>query len=234
VTLVEPPIAASKAPQTSNDARIARRYYRIPRRTAHRALVVLAVCLFLAIVGLGVWLRALGTFLVVPDTTPAHADALVVLGGGDRRATREAQAATLYARGVAPIVLTTGGPIAGEAAPATYAEWSVDRLARRGVPRPAIVATNEGDSTTSDARGVRRLAEARGWRDLVLVTDRWHSRRTELVFQSVFRDSPIRLYSSPAASPHFDPTTWWTDEDAAFAVATEYIKLGAFAFGVAD
>jgi uncharacterized SAM-binding protein YcdF (DUF218 family) len=208
------------------------RYYRLPRRLVNGLLLAFGLSLFLAIVGFGAALRAVGHHLVADERLPARADAIVVMGGGDRHAARETQAASLYTRGLAPLVLTTGGPVAGEAAPATYAEWSVQRLSRRGVPRSAVISTNEGDSTVGDARGVRRLAEARGWRDLVVVTDRWHSHRTEVVFQSVFAGSPIRVYSSPAASRNFDPDAWWTDEDAAISVATEYIKLVAFRVGL--
>ena len=208
-----------------------RRYYRVPRRLVHRVLIAVGLLLFLAVVGFGAAMRGLGHFLIADERLPAHADAIVVMGGGDRHAARETRAAELYARGLAPLVLTTGGPVAGEAAPATYAEWSVDRLTRRGVPRPAVVPTNEGDSTVGDARGVRHLAEARGWHDLVVVTDRWHSHRAEIVFDSVFQGSPVRLYSAPANSHNFDPDAWWTDEDAALSVLTEYVKLGAFMLG---
>jgi uncharacterized SAM-binding protein YcdF (DUF218 family) len=211
-----------------------RRYYRLPKRLVDGVLLAIALLLFLAVVGFGTAMRGLGHFLVAAERLPSHADAIVVMGGGDHHATRETQAAALYARGLAPVVLTTGGPVAGEQAPATYAEWSVQRLTRRGVPRSAVIPTNEGTSTEGDARGVRRLAEARGWHDLVIVTDRWHSHRTEIVFHSVFAGSAIRLYSSPATGPDFDPDAWWTDEPAAISVATEYIKLGAFYVGVGD
>jgi uncharacterized SAM-binding protein YcdF (DUF218 family) len=208
------------------------RYYRLPRRSVNGCLLVVGLGLFLAVVGFGAALRALGHQLVAEERLPTRADAIVVMGGGDRHGAREAQAAALFGRGLAPVVLTTGGPVAGEAAPATYAEWSVQRLTRRGVPRAAVIATNEGDSTIGDARGVRKLAEARGWRDVVVVTDNWHSRRTELVFRSVFAGSPVRVHSSPATSRNFDPDAWWTDEEAAISVATEYIKLLAFYGGV--
>lgn len=212
-------------------AAVGPRYYRLPRRLVNGCLLAVGLGLFLAVVGFGAALRGLGHLLVADERLPARADAIVVMGGGDRYAARETQAAALYARGLAPVVLTTGGPVAGETV-ATYAEWSVQRLGRRGVPRSAVIATNEGDSTFGDARGVRRLAEARGWRDLIVVTDSWHSYRTEVVFRSVFAGSPVRVYSSPAASRDFDPDAWWTDEDAAISVATEYIKLLAFYGGV--
>ena len=105
-------------------------------------------------------------------------------------------------------------PVAGERE-ATYAQWSIDRLVRRGVPREAVVPTFAGDSTSTDASGVRAMAEARGWTTLVVVTDDWHSRRAQLVFARVFNGSPIRYYLSPANGPRFDPEAWWLDETSA-------------------
>lgn len=203
-------------------------YYRVPRRLVHVGCVGLLVAAVAILLGLGVWMRALGEFLVVTERLPQRADAIVVLGGGDRTGNRELQAARLYAAGLAPIVITTGGPVAGEETRATYAEWSVERLIRRGVPANAALATNEGDSTLTDALGVRRMADARGWRDLLLVTDDWHTRRTELLFAQAFRGTDVRLYVSPAPSERFDPAAWWTDEDAILSVVSEYIKLASY------
>jgi uncharacterized SAM-binding protein YcdF (DUF218 family) len=203
-------------------------YYRLPRRLVHTlALIVLVSALLLAL-GAALWLRAAAGFLIVAERLPQHADAIVVLGGGGRNGSRELQAARLYAAGLAPLVITTGGPVAGVEARATYSQWSLDRLVRRGVPASAAMATNEGDSTFTDAEGVRRLADARGWHDLLLVTDSWHTRRTEVLFQHVFRDADVRLWVSPAPSDAFDPTAWWHDEDAIQSVLSEYIKLGSF------
>jgi uncharacterized SAM-binding protein YcdF (DUF218 family) len=173
------------------------------------------------------WVRAAAGLLIVTEQLPDRADAIVVLGGGSRYGNRELRAAQLYALGIAPLVITTGGPVAGEEGRATYAEWSVDRLIRRGVPSSAAMATNEGDSTYTDALGVRRLADTRGWHDLVLVTDSWHTRRTEILFQQVFRDAPVQLWVSPAPSG-VDPVAWWRDEEGIVAITTEYIKLGSY------
>jgi uncharacterized SAM-binding protein YcdF (DUF218 family) len=189
-------------------------------------LIVLASTL-LVLLGIVIWVRAAAGLLTVTEQLPDRADAIVVLGGGSRYGNRELRAAQLYALGIAPLVITTGGPVAGEETRATYAEWSVERLIRRGVPSTAAMATNEGDSTYTDALGVRRLASTRGWRDLVLVTDSWHTRRTEILFRQVFHDTSVQLWVSPAPSG-VDPVAWWHDEDAIIAITTEYIKLGSY------
>src|SRR5262249_25058853 len=156
-------------------------YYRVPRRLVHTLGLILVVGALLLVLGAAIWLRAAASFLIVAERLPPHADAIVVLGGGDRNGNREHQAARLYVAGLAPLVITAGGPVAGVETRATYSQWSVDRLVRRGVPASAAMATNEGDSTLTDAEGVRPLADARGWHDLLLVTDSWHTRRTEVL-----------------------------------------------------
>src|SRR5262249_2227710 len=104
-----PPVSAVQAPPrptpVAAPATDLRRYYRVPKRLVRGVLLVMVVALFIVVVGFGFWLRALGNFLVVPERLPAHADAIVVLGGGDRHGTRETQAAQLYAQGIAPVVL---------------------------------------------------------------------------------------------------------------------------------
>lgn len=209
-------------------APVAAGYYRIPRRLVHVGCLASLLAVFTVVVGLGVWMRAVGEFLVVRERLPERADAIVVLGGGGRGGNREQRAAQLYATGLAPLVITTGGPVAGEETRATYAQWSLDRLVRRGVPTTAALATDEGDSTYTDAIGVRRLAQQRGWADLVLVTDSWHTRRTEILFGQVFNGSPTRLWVSPAPAEYFDGQAWWLDEEVVSAVVSEYIKLGSY------
>lgn len=173
-------------------------------------------------------MRAVSSFLVLDEPAPARADAIVVLGGGGTHGARESRAAELFRAGVAPIVVTTGGPVAGQRE-ATYAEWSIERLMRRGVPREAIAPTYQGDSTLTDAWGARRAAEERGWRSVVVVTDDWHSRRADATFDYVLAGSAITHTIAAARGPRFNPQAWWLDETSALLVVSEYVKLLAFA-----
>ena len=154
-----------------------------------------------------------------------------MLGGGGTHGARELEAARLYKAGLAPLVVTTGGPVAGERE-ATYAEWSIQRLERRGVPRAAVLATFFGESTRTDALGARRLAEERRWSRIVVVTDDWHSRRARLVFDQVFDGSPVAYAFSPANGPRYHPEAWWLDETSAMLVVSEYMKIAAYLTGI--
>ncbi|TAK23934.1 MAG: YdcF family protein [Chloroflexota bacterium] len=201
-----------------------RRYYWIPRRLIRNVALGAGVTLLIVLISLGWVMRSLGTWLDVGSSPLAASDAIVVLGGGQTHGSREARAAELFRSGIAPLVVTTGGPVAGERE-ATYAAWSVERLERRGVPRAAILSTNLGDSTVTDARGALRLARERGWTRIAIVTDNWHSRRAALVFDAIFRGSGVDVSSAPATPPRVDLATWWLDETTALFVVSEYIKL---------
>ena len=226
--------AASFPSAAASDPALARRSYRVPRRLVHGLLAALVLGVLLLFFGRVPLLRAAGAYLILPERLPERADAIVVLGGGGANGNREAEAARLYRAGIAPLVLTTGGPVPGEDAPATYAEWSVQRLVRRGVPRAAVQPTNEGVSTIGDARGTLRMARQNGWRALVFVTDSWHTRRTQMLFEGVFAGSGVDLYVAPAPSPEFDPELWWLREDSVLPVATEYIKMAAYLLNAYD
>jgi len=130
--------------------------------------------------------RLLEAPLVVADELAA-ADAIVVLGAplgaGDRPtaalAERIEAAATLYARGGAPVVVATGGVTAG----ATRAEAAVmaEQLIARGVPAAAILVEDRARSTAENAAFVAALLGDR--RRVWLVTQPFHARRARWLFR---------------------------------------------------
>ena len=129
--------------------------------------------------------RLLEAPLVVSDPF-AVADAIVVLGAplarGERLGTVLAErvrvAASLYARGAAPLVVPTGGVTAR----ARVAEAAVmaDALEREGVPRGAILVEDRARSTAENAANVAALIGA--GRDVWLVTQPFHGRRARWLF----------------------------------------------------
>jgi uncharacterized SAM-binding protein YcdF (DUF218 family) len=136
-----------------------------------RVLVAVAV-LFIA------WIAACLVLFVWPPArsgAPKHADAVVVLAGGLNA--RLDPALALMRQGVAPVLVVSGA--------FHDARWQkAQRLCRGGyrlrylvlcpAPRPY--------STQGEARLVRDLARARGWRDVVVVTSTFHVTRAHLLF----------------------------------------------------
>jgi uncharacterized SAM-binding protein YcdF (DUF218 family) len=133
--------------------------------TLIRALVALALV---------VWLAATAILLVWPARDePERADAVVVLSGV--RKTRLAKGLELVRRGVAPTLVLSDGRAPG---------WREgNRLCDGGATFRVVCFRPHPYSTHGEAADVARLARARGWRSLVVVTSRYHLTRARMLFR---------------------------------------------------
>ncbi len=158
-----------------------------------RAVVALVLVAMLVVGGTAasVWYVARG------DDRPVS-DVILVLGAaqysGKPSSVLEArleQAKKLFDQGVAPRVVTVGGSQAGDRT--TEAEAGADYLRDRGVDE--VVAIGEGIDTLSSLEAAAVLLDERGWKNVVLVTDPWHSLRSRTMAGDVGIDavtSPTR------------------------------------------
>jgi uncharacterized SAM-binding protein YcdF (DUF218 family) len=128
-------------------------------------------------------------------------DAIVVLGAAQYNGrpseifqARLAHAQQLYEQGVAGVIVTTGGMRAGDAY--TEAEAGANWLRDRGVPEEALIAVGEGNDTLRSLRAAAAEIRGRGWNDVVLVSDPWHSLRAGIMAE----DSGLRAWTSPTHS----------------------------------
>lgn len=128
----------------------------------------------------------------------APADAIVVLGAAqyDGRPSpvlraRLDHAVTLYVRGLAPLVIVTGGTGAGD----TVSEAAVGRryLVTRGLPDSAVLAEDAGNSTEPSLRAAAQALRSRGGRRAILVSDGFHQLRLAIIAR--------RLGLEPLGSP---------------------------------
>jgi uncharacterized SAM-binding protein YcdF (DUF218 family) len=115
----------------------------------------------------------------------APADAIGVLGAAeyDGRPSpvyraRLDHALLLYHRGIAPLIITLGGPGGDQ-----YTEGSVGReyLMSKGVPESAIIAETESRNTEESARRIAVIARVNGLRRLVVVSDDTHMFRIHAI-----------------------------------------------------
>ena len=176
-------------------------------RSRARAAAVLA-----AAAGLSLWAaslpvaayRLLGSIEARHDPVSAEkaptAGAIVVLGGGLRSldpasaaqrwpdlnaaGDRLIHAARLYRAGKAPLVIPTGGSAEWEADSIPQAELAAQLLEEWGVPRAAILPEPRSRTTWEDARRTRELLDARGIRDVLLVTSALHMERALASFEA--------------------------------------------------
>jgi uncharacterized SAM-binding protein YcdF (DUF218 family) len=145
-------------------------------------LLLRGVAALVVVVLLVVGWTAFRVWKVAREDSRAGADAIVVLGASqfDGRPSsifraRLDHAKDLYADGVAPVVVTVGGNRQGDRF--TEAGAGATYLRANGVPRDALAEVAEGSDTLTSLRAVARLAKERGWGDVLLVTDPWHSFR---------------------------------------------------------
>jgi uncharacterized SAM-binding protein YcdF (DUF218 family) len=102
----------------------------------------------------------------------------------------------LWRQGYAPLVVVTGGKMAGDEF--TEADAAVAYLTQAGVPPEAILTENEARDTWESMQNVAAILETRGLHDVILVSDGFHLLRSKLMA----RDVGLQSWGSPVtASP---------------------------------
>ena len=159
----------------------------IPRQRRSRWKIVLRVIAVL-IGALAVWVGFTALYIarhVGDDARPA--DVIVVFGAAEYAGrpspvfkSRLDHAYDLYDRGMARVVITTGG--AGE--DPTYTEGGVGRdyLSRRGVPDSSLIAETQSADTAQQAERVSAILRTNGWHTVVAVSDAYHLFRIKEFF----------------------------------------------------
>jgi len=140
------------------------------------------VRLLVVVLGL-VLLVVIATSVKVVETAGKQevqpADAIVVFGAAEYAGrpspvwrARLDHAFALYQRGVAPVIITTGGA----AADPHYSEGGVGRdyLMHRGVPERSLIAEMQGRDTSESAERVAVIMRANQLRSCVAVSDAYH------------------------------------------------------------
>ena len=200
---------------------------------SRRCLGSIVACLLAATALLIGLLLGVGHWLALADSgTPA--DAIVVLGGESLGFPRVQHALTLYRAGRAPVVVFSGGILRDTGLACSSARLSQEAALQIGLPFAAAMFAPEAQSTYDEAVNLGALAAKNGWHSLLLVTDRFHTRRALRTFQALAPDATIAV--SAPDDPRYAPDRWWTTEDGLVAVVTELLKLGFYwaRYGIAS
>ncbi len=180
-------------------------------RVLWRILVLSAVLLvaYLAVTAVQVWLTA-------RRSEARQAQAVVVMGAAQYNgvpspdlAARLEDAAALWRRGLAPVIVVTGYKEPGDHY--TEAEASAAWLIARGVPASDIVEVGGTDSWQELSDGARTLRR-RGLDNVLLATDGFHEARSLAIATDVgLVASPVPATKSPikgwAKLPYFAKET---------------------------
>lgn len=179
-------------------------------------LAGVAVLLFLAITAVEIVHTA-----SLEEIHPA--DAIVVFGAAEYSGrpspvlrARLDHALELFHRGLAPVIITTGGA-AGDL---SFSEGGVGRdyLMRHGVPERGLIAETQGRDTSESAVRVGVIMRANGLHSCVAVSDAYHVFRIRKLLQHEGL-APVYVAPRPDSRPH----NTWQREVSVLREATSYL-----------
>jgi uncharacterized SAM-binding protein YcdF (DUF218 family) len=170
------------------------------------------ICLALALFAIGFLISI--TVRIERQSTRDEArpaDVIIVMGAAEYRGhpspvlkLRLEHAVQLYERGLAPYIMTTGGP-GGDP---SFTEGGVGRsyLIDRGVPAEAIIVEDEGDTTAYSLTAASEILRRMGLHSCIIVSDGYHIFRVKKILQQ----EGFQAYGSPREPGDTAPIkTWW-------------------------
>lgn len=190
-----------------------------PKKRWPRWLWILAV---LALLGTYIGWICLGITRAASEQQIHPADALVVFGAAEYSGrpspvyrARLDHAFDLFQRGIAPVIITTGGA----AADPRYSEGGVghDYLMRRGVPDASLIAETQGSDTAQSAARVAVIMRVNHMRSCVAVSDAYHVFR----IRKLLEHEGVRVYVAPR--PDSIPHAWSQRMEAVLREAVSYM-----------
>lgn len=177
-------------------------------------------------------LRQIGHFLVF-EQTPQKSDVIVVLNGRDTE--RSLAAVDLYNRGYSKLVVMarrSKQPGSDEFWKRVGKDWNSKIFFQRAIEAMGIsehsfkLIGNGVTSTYDEAKVTKRFVKGNGYKSILLVTSKWHSKRAYLTFRSVFKGhDEVEIIPHASKYDSFDPDAWWKNENDAESVFREYARL---------
>ena len=121
----------------------------------------------------------------------------------------------LFQKGMAPVVITTGG--AGQ--DPDFSEGGVGRsyLLRRGVPEQALIEETQGSDTAQSAERVANIMRANGMHSCIAVSDAYHVFRIRALLE--YEGVQVELAPRPESRPH----PLWERFEAVMREAASYL-----------
>jgi uncharacterized SAM-binding protein YcdF (DUF218 family) len=156
------------------------------------------------------------------ETPTQKADVIVVFGAAEYSGhpspvyrARLDHGYELFQKGMAPVVLTTGG----SAQDPEFSEGGVGRdyLLRRGVPEQALIAETQGSDTAQSAARVANIMRANGMRDCIAVSDVYHVFR----IRALLEHEGVQVELAPR--PESRPRHLWDRFGAVMREAASYL-----------
>ena len=179
-----------------------------------------------------------GHYLIV-DEPLQPADAIVVLAGSP--AERWLEGVDLYREKLAPQVILSPGIV--EPAEARVRAMGIRLPAGSTWPvtpccslacrrRRSRCCHRQVDNTADEAALTRSLLVQRGWTSIIVVTSKYHTRRTRFAFARELSGSGVRIQVRGSRYDEVSPDRWWTHRSDLRYVVSELQKLAAYRLGL--
>jgi uncharacterized SAM-binding protein YcdF (DUF218 family) len=121
----------------------------------------------------------------------------------------------LFQKGMAPVVITTGG--AGQDPDFSEGGVGRDYLLRRGVPERALIAETQGSDTAQSAARVANIMRANGMHSCIAVSDAYHVFR----IRALLEHEGVQVELAPR--PESRPRSLWERFEAVMREAASYL-----------
>jgi len=186
----------------------------------HWTLWLLALAAAAAIAGLAA--ICVGIINQASQQEIHSADAIVVFGAAEYSGrpspvyrARLDHAFDLFERGVAPVVITTGGA----AADPSFSEGGVghDYLMHRGIPDSNLIAETQGSDTAQSAARIGVIMRTNHMHSCIAVSDAYHVFR----IRKLLEHEGMQVYVSPR--PDSRPHLLWQRAEAVLREAASYV-----------
>lgn len=198
---------------------------------------MILACTVLVVVGAAAACPYAGHYLIIEEQLEP-ADAIVILAGP--RTVRWLEGVELYREGFAPNVIISPGIVEdaeielrarGIRFP-SEADLVKDAMVQLGIPSSAITIIGHSvDNTADEAARTKPIAIEKGWTRLIVVTSKYHTRRTKYAFERELRDASIRVQVKGSRYDGSKPDGWWRSRSDSRYVVSELQKLAAYHLG---
>lgn len=180
-----------------------------------------------------VFLRYGGLMLVQEDSLNNINNSTIVLLMGSV-ADRSLGAAKLYKKDIGKNIVMVRSYIAGNEILQKkgieikgHADNSKMVLSKLGVDqRDIIILSGDAKSTKDEALVIADyIKEVLDVNSIVIVTSKYHSYRSKLIFNKVLKNLDVTIYSAPTAFDPFKAKGWYKSREDAKYLVREYMKL---------
>lgn len=156
------------------------------------------------------------------ESPTRKADVIVVFGAAEYAGrpspvykARLDHAYDLFQKGMAPVVITTGG--SGQDPDFSEGGVGKDYLLRRGIPEQALISETQGSDTAQSASRVATIMRANGMQSCIAVSDAYHVFRIRALLNH--EGIEVELAPRPESRPH----PLWERFEAVMREAASYL-----------